>query len=64
MLSYGLNNIRIRIMADGWFYLLIFIAIVVVYTIAKVLRYMRISEQQWQQVDKSKLRRWDDDEEE
>ena len=39
-----------------------FIAAVVVYTIAKVLRYMRLSDTQWQQVDKSKLKEWDDDE--
>jgi len=50
-------------MSDGLFYLLIFIAFVVVYAIAKVLQYVRLSERQWQQVDKSKLRRWDDDEE-
>lgn len=50
-------------MPDGLIYLLIFIAVVVIYTIAKVITYMRRSEQQWQQVDKSKLRKWEDDEE-
>lgn len=50
-------------MPDGLIYLLIFIALVVIYTIAKVVSYMRRSEQQWQQVDKSKLRKWEDDEE-
>jgi len=50
-------------MPDGLTYLLIFIALVVIYTIAKVVSYMRKSEQQWQQVDKSKLRKWEDDEE-
>lgn len=49
-------------MPDGLTYLLIFIAVVVVYTIAKVVMYMRQSDRQWQQVDKSKLRQWDDDE--
>lgn len=49
-------------MPDGLIYLLIFIALVVIYTIAKVVSYMRRSEQQWQQVDKSKLRKWEDDE--
>ena len=48
-------------MPDGLIALLIFIAIVIVYTIAKVLQYKRLSEQQWRQVDKSKLKIWDDD---
>ena len=45
-------------MPDGLTYLLIFIAIVIVYTIAKVIGYMRQSESQWEQVDKSKLKEW------
>lgn len=49
-------------MPDGLKYLLIFIAVVVIYTIAKVIGYMRQSDRQWEQVDKSKLREWDDDE--
>lgn len=49
-------------MPDGLMYLLIFIAVVVIYTIAKVIGYMRQSDRQWEQVDKSKLREWDDDE--
>lgn len=48
-------------MPDGLIYLLIFIAVVVVYTIAKVVGYMRQSEEQWEQVDKSKLKEWDDE---
>lgn len=48
-------------MPDGLIYLLIFIALVIVYTIAKVVGYVRQSEQQWREVDKSKLRVWDDD---
>jgi len=48
-------------MPDGLTYLLIFIALVVVYTIAKVIEYMRQSERQWEQVDKSKLKEWDDE---
>jgi len=50
-------------MPDGLIYLLIFVAVVVVYTAAKVLSYMRQSERQWEQVDKSKLKEWDDEEE-
>jgi len=53
---------EVSIMPEGLTYLLIFIALVVVYTIAKVVGYMRQSERQWEQVDKSKLKEWDDDE--
>ena len=49
-------------MPDGLIFLLIMIALIIVYTIAKVLQYMRLSEKQWQQVDKSKLKEWDDEE--
>jgi predicted membrane channel-forming protein YqfA (hemolysin III family) len=35
---------------------------VIVYVAAKVLFYMRKSERQWRQVDKSKLKDWEDDE--
>jgi hypothetical protein len=48
-------------MPDELKYLLLFIAVVVIYTIAKVVGYMRKSDQQWQQVDKSKLREWEDE---
>lgn len=53
---------EVSIMPEGLTFLLIFIAFVVAYTIAKVVGYMRQSEQQWEQVDKSKLKVWDDDE--
>ena len=49
-------------MPDGLKILLIFIAVVVAYTIAKVVGYMRQSQRQWEQVDKSKLKEWEDDE--
>ena len=49
-------------MPDGLLFLLIMIALIVVYTIAKVLQYMRLSDRQWDEVDKSKLKEWDDDE--
>jgi len=49
-------------MPDGLKYLLIFIALVIAYTIVKVVSYMRQSERQWEQVDKSKLKEWDNDE--
>jgi len=50
-------------MPDGLWQILILIAIVIVYVVAKIVGYMRQSEEQWQQVDKSKLREWEDDEE-
>jgi hypothetical protein len=46
---------------DGLLPIVAMIALVVIYVIAKVVAYMRESERQWQQVDKSKLREWDDD---
>jgi len=48
-------------MPDGLIFLLAMIALIIVYTIAKVVQYMRLSEQQWKDTDKSKLREWDDD---
>jgi hypothetical protein len=50
-------------MPGGLIFLLIMIAVIVIYTIAKVLQYMRLSDEQWQQVDKTKLKEWDDDDE-
>ena len=50
-------------MPEGLLILLIMIALVVVYTIAKVLQYMRLSDRQWDEVDKSKLKEWEDDDE-
>ena len=48
-------------MPEGLAYLLVFIALVVLYTVGKVIAYVKKSEQQWQEVDKSKLRVWEDD---
>jgi len=58
----NLCHFESSIMPDGLKYLLIFIAVVVAYTIAKVISYMRQSDRQWKQVDKSKLKKWEDDE--
>ena len=41
--------------------LLLIIAAIIVYTIAKVVSLNRLSEQQWEEVDKSKLKEWDDE---
>lgn len=49
-------------MPEGLAFLLIMIAVIVVYTIAKVLQYVRLSKKQWEEVDKSKLKEWEDDE--
>jgi hypothetical protein len=48
-------------MPEGLLPILVIIAGVIVYTIAKVVQHMRRSDAQWRQVDKSKLREWDDD---
>ena len=48
-------------MPNGLYLLLAFIAVVIIYTIAKVISYNRLSEQQWEQVDKSKLKEWDEE---
>ena len=48
-------------MPDGLMLILLMILLVSVYTVAKVLQLVRRSEQQWQDVDESKLREWDDE---
>ncbi|MGB5690114.1 MAG: hypothetical protein WBM45_12620 [Woeseiaceae bacterium] len=49
-------------MPTGLILILVMIAVVIIYTIAKVIRLNRLSEQQWKQADKSKIKKWDDDE--
>ena len=36
--------------------------IIAIYVIAKIRHYMRVSDEQWRRVDKSKLMHWEDDE--
>lgn len=48
-------------MPDGLWIALTIILVVVIYAAANVLRNLRKSREQWQQVDRSKLREWDDD---
>ena len=48
-------------MPEGLWPVLLIIVAVAIYTIVKVRQYMQKSDQQWQQVDKSKLREWEDD---
>lgn len=49
-------------MPKGLIFLLVMIAVIIIYTIAKVINLNRLSEQQWEKVDKSKIKEWDDDE--
>ena len=49
-------------MSAGFWPVLAFVLLVVVWVLSKVLTYARRSEEQWQKVDKSKLKVWDDDE--
>jgi len=46
---------------EGLTPILALIAVVVIYTIAKVVQFSRKSDEQWREVDKSKLREWTDD---
>ena len=48
-------------MSDGFWIVVVIIVAVVVYTLGKVVSYMRQSDAQWKQVDKTKLKEWDDD---
>ncbi|MBT8086424.1 MAG: hypothetical protein KJO46_00250 [Gammaproteobacteria bacterium] len=50
-------------MPKGLLLLLLMIAVIIIYTIAKVVSYNRQSEEQWRQVDKTKLKKWEDDDE-
>ncbi len=48
-------------MPDGLWPIIILIAIVIAWVFSKVRYYMRKSEAQWREVDKTKLREWDDE---
>ena len=37
------------------------IAVIIVYTIARVVSLNRLSQQQWEQTDKSKIKEWNDE---
>lgn len=49
-------------MSEGFWPVLLIIALVFAWVLSKVIFYMRRSEMQWQSVDKSKLKEWDDEE--
>ena len=48
-------------MPEGLLPVLAIVAVLVVYVIAKVRQNIKKSEEQWRQVDKSKLREWEED---
>jgi len=48
-------------MAKGFWPVILIVAVIIVWVVAKVVFYMRRSEQQWQDVDKTRLREWEDD---
>jgi hypothetical protein len=50
------------VMDERFWIIALIIAGFACYVVAKVITYMRKSEREWQQVDKSKLKTWDDDE--
>ena len=52
---------EVETLPDGLWPILLLIAIVILWVLSKIRYYMKKSEQQWQQVDKSKLREWEDD---
>jgi len=49
-------------MSVGFWPVVIIVALVIVWVLSKVLFYARKSEEQWKEVDKSKLKDCDDDE--
>ena len=48
-------------MPEGLLPVLIVILFIILYAAAKIVANIRKSREQWEQVDKSKLRKWDDD---
>ena len=48
-------------MPEGLLPVLIVIAFIILYAAAKIVANIRKSREQWDQVDKSKLRKWEDD---
>lgn len=48
-------------MPEGLWPIIILIVIVIAWVLSKVRYYMRKSEEQWREVDKTKLREWEDE---
>jgi hypothetical protein len=49
-------------MSEGFWPVLLIIAVIVIWVLAKVVANVKKSERQWREVDKSKLKEWQDDE--
>ncbi len=49
-------------MSVGFWPVLIIVLLVIAWVLSKVFFYARKSEEQWQKVDKNKLKTWDEDE--
>lgn len=49
-------------MPEGFWAVIVIIVAIVAYVLAKVVYYVRRSDEQWTEVDKSKLKEWKDDE--
>jgi hypothetical protein len=57
------NNRRsLGAMSDGFWPVVLIVAVVIAWVLSKIVFYMKKSEQQWRNVDKSKLKEWEDDE--
>lgn len=50
-------------MSDGFWPVVLIIAFIILWVLVKVVTNVRKSEQQWRAVDKSKLKKWEDDDE-
>ncbi len=50
-------------MSDGFWPVVFIIVSIIAWVLAKVFVHARKSEQQWREVDKSKLKEWEDDDE-
>lgn len=50
-------------MSEGFWPVILIILAVIVWVLAKVYSNMKKSERQWREVDKSKLKEWQDDDE-
>ena len=52
-----------RNMSEGFWIAVLIVVAVAAYVLSKVFYYVRRSAEQWKQVDKTKLREWEDDDE-
>ena len=50
-------------MSEGFWPVVLIIVVIIAWVVAKVIANARKSERQWREVDKSKLKEWQDDEE-